>query len=125
MSVRSKPTRQQVQAHEEAYRLFREGRQGDLRIAEGRAVSGGLVGGIRDTLSHLSIRTRMISTFAILILAMVISGLYNYSAMKKADADFKDVATRRLLLNTEINHLQYLMADNQTCWPCSTRCQLA
>jgi len=41
MSVRTKPTREQVQAAEAAYRKFREGRAQGLAIREGNAVSTG------------------------------------------------------------------------------------
>ncbi len=40
LSVRRKPGREAVEAHEKVYRLFREKRQGSLKILHGQAVSG-------------------------------------------------------------------------------------
>lgn len=113
MSVRSKPSREQIEAHEAAYRLFREGKQGDLSILEGKAVSGGLLARIKRSFSHMTIRNRMISVFAILFAAMMVSGIFNYFAVRKTTEQFQDVAVRRLLLNSEINRLQFFMADNR------------
>src|SRR5574343_1868900 len=54
MSVRRKASAQQIQAAEEAYRLFREKRQGSLRIRHGAAVKGGA-----GLLAGLSLKNRM------------------------------------------------------------------
>ncbi len=113
MSVRSKPTRAQIEAHEAAYRLFREGKQGGLRILEGKAVGGGVLNDFKRSLSHMTIRNRMISVFVIMIAAMVVSGVFNYLSAQKSSDQFQDVATRRMKLNSEVNRLQFLMADNR------------
>ncbi len=113
MSVRSKPTRAQIEAHEAVYRLFREGKQGGLRILEGKAVGSGMYHGFKRSLSHMTIRNRMISVFVIMIAAMVISGIFNYLTVQQTSDQFRDVATRRLLLNSEVNRLQFLLADNR------------
>ena len=59
MSVRRKASAQQVQAAEEAYRLFREKRQGSLQIRHGAVVKGG-----PGLLSGLSLKNRMTAAFA-------------------------------------------------------------
>ena len=51
MSVRRKPTRQQIDAAESAYRLFREKKAGGLSISHGAVVKGG--GGF---LAHMSLK---------------------------------------------------------------------
>lgn len=71
MSVRSKPTRGQVEAHEEVYRLFREGKQGDLHIVEGKAVRGD--GG--RLLSRLKIAGRLTLAIGLLLVVILISTL--------------------------------------------------
>jgi methyl-accepting chemotaxis protein len=58
MSVRSAPSRAQVEATEAAYRLFKEGRQGNLRIREGKAVKGGWRGALA-MFGNMSIRARL------------------------------------------------------------------
>ncbi len=71
MSVRSKPTRAQIEAHEAAYRLFREGRQGNLRIVEGKAVPSGGIRKLLGYFSNLSEKSRLIATFSATLVAFV------------------------------------------------------
>jgi len=58
-SVRTAPSRAQIEATAEIYARFKAGRARGLRIEEGRAVRKGL-GGLLDSLRHLSIRSRLI-----------------------------------------------------------------
>ena len=71
MSVRSKTTRTQIEEHASVYRLFKEGRQGDLRIVEGKAVRGGALSSMLDFFSSMSEKTRIISIFAGVLLIFI------------------------------------------------------
>lgn len=67
MSVRRQPTRQQVEAAENAYCLFREKRAGGLRIRHGAVVKGGV-----GLLAGWSLKQKLFAGFATLLLAMVL-----------------------------------------------------
>ena len=67
MSVRRQPTRQQVEAAESAYLLFREKRAGALRIRHGAVVNGGA-----GLLAAWSLKKKLFAGFATLLLAMVL-----------------------------------------------------
>lgn len=56
MSVRVKPTRDEITQAERAYTAIRTGRAGSMRISGGRVVDTSLLGRLRD-LSNLSLRT--------------------------------------------------------------------
>ena len=71
MSARSKPTRAQIEAHEAAYRLFREGKQGDLRIVEGKAVKKNGIGSALRSLLGKSEKSKIIITFASLMVIFI------------------------------------------------------
>jgi aerotaxis receptor len=58
MSLRSKPTRNQVEAAERIYRQFREGKARGLTVREGRAVRSGLLGWLAS-LGDISIKARV------------------------------------------------------------------
>ncbi|TNC99789.1 MAG: methyl-accepting chemotaxis protein [Gallionellaceae bacterium] len=73
MSVRSKPTRAQVEAHEAAYRLFREGKQGNLRIEEGKAVGGSVLQSLWKPFSRASIKSAIVRMMGVLLLALSLS----------------------------------------------------
>jgi methyl-accepting chemotaxis protein len=68
LSVRNKPTRAQIEAHDEVYRLFRSGKQGHLRIREGVAVNRSRLTAFVEYFTAKSEKSRMIATFVSLVL---------------------------------------------------------
>jgi aerotaxis receptor len=58
MSLRAKPSRQQIEAAEKIYRLFREGRANGLTVKEGRVVQSGVRGWL-NTIMNMSINSRI------------------------------------------------------------------
>lgn len=67
MSVRRQPTRQQIEAAESAYRLFRESRAGGLRIRHGAVVNGG-----PGFFAGWSMRQKLFGGFSALLLACLL-----------------------------------------------------
>ncbi len=114
MSVRSKPTRVAIEAHEAAYRLFREGKQGNLRIVEGKAVQSGDLARLLGYVTNLSEKARMMGIFALLVLALIINNVIGYYSSQQAADKLNDIATRRMELNEDIQEMQYLMTDSRT-----------
>ncbi|MEI7536986.1 MAG: methyl-accepting chemotaxis protein [Comamonadaceae bacterium] len=72
LSVRSKPTRAQIEAHEAVYSLFRAGKQGNLVIREGKAVKRTRLTWLVRYFSARSEKSRMIATFASLVLIFTV-----------------------------------------------------
>ena len=73
MSARSKPSRELIEAHAAAYRLFKEKRQGSLHIKEGKAVKDSALQKL-NILSRISIRARLLSLIAFLSLLLLLVG---------------------------------------------------
>ena len=108
MSVRRKPSAEQVQAADQAYRLFREKRAGNLRIQHGAVVKGrsGLLAG-------LSLKVRMMAGFGVMLLALIavaILGLWGMAAMEER---VEDLYARRFVPLQELAVIGKLMADNR------------
>ena len=83
MSLRRKPSRANVDAHEAAYRLFREGKASGLAIDNGRAVSTGLFGKAGRAIGNMSLSRKLILSCAGLfvgVMAGVAVVLGNYTA---------------------------------------------
>ncbi|MFA6441652.1 MAG: methyl-accepting chemotaxis protein [Sterolibacterium sp.] len=72
MSVRKMPTRNQVDAAEQAYRLFREKRQGNLKVEFGSAVADSLARKL-NFFRTMSIKGRL--TFVIAMLSLLLIGI--------------------------------------------------
>ena len=68
ISLRTRPTREQVERAEHVYRLMREGKAAHLRVREGRIMRRGLLG-VFDTLACLDLRNRTRIALATLVLA--------------------------------------------------------
>ncbi|MDD2720977.1 MAG: methyl-accepting chemotaxis protein [Gallionella sp.] len=112
MSVRSKPSRAVIEAHEAAYRLFREGKQGNLRIVEGKAVKAGTLQNIIGKFHNMSERARLIGVLAMMIGALAISGVLTYLSLKDVESSMADIAVRRMDISNKIADIRYLTADN-------------
>jgi methyl-accepting chemotaxis protein-1 (serine sensor receptor) len=88
MSVRSKPSRAQVEAAGAAYRMFREGRAGKLKIRDGKVVNPS-IWCIRNICSFkaLTIKSRLMMVIAIMaVLLLTIGGLGLFGMGKTKDA---------------------------------------
>ncbi len=114
MSVRSKPTRVQIEAHEAAYRLFREGQQGNLRIVEGKAVKAGLLSALTGRFANANEKTRLIFSLGLLAAALALNSFLGHYSLTDIEKKMEDISTRRMALNRDIQALQYLMADNRS-----------
>ncbi len=110
MSVRRKPSVQQVQAAEEAYRLFREKRAGGLKIVHGAVVKGS--GG--SLLGNLSLKARMMAGFGVMLAAMLIVALLGIWGMSRTNDEVNGLYERRVIPLQEIAIVGKLMADNRT-----------
>ncbi|WP_194270092.1 methyl-accepting chemotaxis protein [Candidatus Methylospira mobilis] len=64
LSVRHKPSQEQIDTHTAVYRAFKEGRQGHLRIHEGKAVKPRLLENFR-WIKRISIKARVVLLVAI------------------------------------------------------------
>ena len=86
LSVRSKPTREQVKAAEALYREMREGRA-KIKIKAGDVVPLTLIGRLKQRLRFIAVRTRilmMISFFGVIIACLGIAGLLGFNQSNEA-----------------------------------------
>jgi len=78
LSVRTKPTRQVIDAHSAVYRRFKESKQGNLRIVAGKAVNRTRASTILNFFSGMNERSRIVTAFGIfqlIFIAVLISAL--------------------------------------------------
>ncbi|SFU31421.1 methyl-accepting chemotaxis sensory transducer with Pas/Pac sensor [Nitrosomonas eutropha] len=69
MSVRSKPSREQIQATEILYRQMREGTT-KVRIVAGNVIADNWLGALHEKFHHLSLKTRIIGVCTVPLLVM-------------------------------------------------------
>jgi len=111
MSVRSKPSREQINAADAAYRLFREGRAGNLKIQDGKVVSASFLDKI-NPLKNLTIKARLINVISLLSLLMLVIGGIGLHGMSKANDGLSTVYQDRTVPMNQICMIKELMMSN-------------
>ncbi len=112
MSVRSKPSREQIITADNAYRLFREGKAGNLKIRDGKIVSSFLVRKL-NPFKNATIKSRLINMIGLLSLLMVIVGGLGLHGMTKANEGLRTVYQDRTVPMSRISTIKELMLINQ------------
>ena len=109
MSVRRKPTRQQVDAAESAYRLFREKKAGGLRILHGAVVKGG-----DGFFGNLALKSKLMAGFGALLVALVLIAGVGLWGMGQTNDSNSRLYNYRLQPIQALASIGKLMADNRS-----------
>jgi len=109
MSVRRKPARQQIEAADSAYRLFREKKSGALQIRHGAVVKGG-----DGLLAGLSLKSKLLAGFgALLSMLALIAGLGIWGMGQTNDV-VGNLYRQRMQPLEALTSIGQLMADNRS-----------
>ncbi len=109
LSVRRKPPREAVAAHEAVYRSFREKQQGSLKIRYGQAVKGD--GGFFNKLNLAGRMGVILGGLGLIVVAMLVYALVAMSSINQKTVDLYE---QRFDPTRIIGRIGKLMADNQT-----------
>ena len=109
MSVRRKPTHQQVEAAESAYRLFREKKAGGLRIAHGAIVKGG-----DGPMAGMSLKSKLMAGFGAVLIAMAAVAGLGLWGMGQTNQSVDKVYKEGMLPTQALASIGKLMADNRS-----------
>jgi methyl-accepting chemotaxis protein len=90
MSVRSKPAQAQIEAASRAYRLFSEGKAGNLRIQDGKVVKSTFFSKL-NLFKNFTVRSRLATVIAILSALMLVIGGMGLLGMSKANDGLRTV----------------------------------
>jgi len=112
MSVRSKPSLEQVNVADAAYRLFKEGKAGNLKIRDGKVVKVTLLDKL-NPFRNSTIKTRLINVIALLSVLLVIIGGMGLHGMSKANEGLRSVYENRTVPMGQICLIKELMLTNQ------------
>jgi methyl-accepting chemotaxis protein len=112
MSVRTKPSRAQIEAADGAYRLFREGRAGNLKIQDGKVVKSTLWSKL-NMFKNISIKSRLTFVVSMLSLLLVVIGSMGLIGMSKANEGLRTVYEDRTVALGQIDQIESLILDNR------------
>ncbi len=114
LSARRKPTRQQVEAATEAYRMFKSGNAKGLRIVDGKVIENSLFYKLKTRVLNFKVSQRLTGIIALAVSVTVVQaslGLYNLSIANKS---LNDVYENRMLPVEDLGKISNLMLDNRT-----------
>ena len=112
MSVRTKPSQDQVNAADSAYRLFKEGKAGNLKIRDGNIVKSTFSEKL-NPLKNPTIKSRLIIVVGLLSVLMMIIGGMGLRGMDKANEGLRTVYEDRTVPMNQICSIKELMLTNQ------------
>ncbi|CAO3350702.1 methyl-accepting chemotaxis protein [Azospirillum melinis] len=110
ISIRTKPSRDQVAATERLYSDIREGRARHLTVRDGQAVGRGAGAGFRRWMATVTGRLTLI--FAFMILSMLAVGGVTLRGMSDSNASLKMVYEHRTVPAVQIGEILDHMRDN-------------
>ncbi|TAK61042.1 methyl-accepting chemotaxis protein [Methylobacter sp.] len=112
MSVRSKPSFEQINAADAAYRLFKEGKAGNLKIQDGKVVKSTFPGKL-NPFKSLTIKSRLINVIGMLSALMIIIGGMGLHGMSKANEGLRTVYEDRTMPMDQISTIKELLLTNR------------
>ena len=112
MSVRSKPGVEQIRAASAAYKLFRDGNAGNLKIRDGKVVKSSLLGKLQ-LFKNLSIKSRLAFVIGLLCILMLVIGGMGLLGMSKANEGLRTVYEDRTIPMAQIASIQKLLLTNR------------
>lgn len=111
-SVRTAPSRQQIEATAKVYALFKEGRSGGLRIKQGQAVRIGIIGKL-TRLKALDIKGRLNAVVAMLCLFIVGVGVLGLNGMVASNRGLQTTYDDRVVPLGQLDTIIRLMNRNR------------
>jgi len=111
MSVRSKPDYAQVKAADDAYRLFRAGKAGRLKIQDGKIVRSSLLESLK-LFKNITIKTRLICIISLLSLLLFTIGGMGLLGMDRAKESLQTVYEYRTIPMNQISSILRLQMSN-------------
>jgi len=111
MSVRSKPGYAQVKAADDAYRLFRTGKAGRLKIQDGKIVRSSLLEPLK-LFKNISIQSRLICIISLLSLLLFTIGGMGLLGMNRAKESLQTVYEDRTIPMNQISSILRLQMSN-------------
>ncbi|MFZ5484937.1 MAG: methyl-accepting chemotaxis protein [Pseudomonadota bacterium] len=114
LSIRFKPSRAEIDAAEQAYRLFREGKAQGLGVENGQIIHTNFIARTYKMFNNASIRSRLIGTLLFLIALMLILGTIGLVNLKSANSAMETIYEEGALSQRMASRIRNLVAENRS-----------
>jgi methyl-accepting chemotaxis protein len=112
LSIRSRPSREEVAFAEQLYKDIREGRAKNIRVHEGRVLHTGLRG-MLESLQNISLRARLIGAIVMMIAFLAALGGIGVFGMAQTSAVVEAVYSQGIGPIRMANRIRYALADDR------------
>ncbi len=112
MSVRTRPSQQQIATASEAYQKFRQGNAGGIKIKDGKIVKKTLLGRF-PSIENIGIKARLLMVIAIMSTLLLVVGGMGLTGMSKTSEGLRSVHDDRMLPSSQIYQIQKLLLQNR------------
>ena len=112
LSVRNKPNREHIKEVSAGYKLFSEGKAGNLKIRDGKIVKSTLFRKI-NMFKDLNIKSRLTTVIAIMSILLLVIGGMGLFGMGKSNDGLRSVYEDRTLPMKQIAAIQKLLLTNR------------
>ncbi|MEQ1637497.1 MAG: Tar ligand binding domain-containing protein, partial [Methylococcales bacterium] len=113
-SLRSKPTRQQIETAEKAYRLFKVGKAQGLKINQGNVVNNNLIWRARTMFQKLNVGARLNGLIGLGLLVAITLGALGLVGMGQSQDSLRTVYADRMVPLRDLGLINELMVENRT-----------
>jgi len=112
MSLRSKPTREQVEYAEKVYKAIREGTARGITVQQGRILRTGVMG-MWDKVRHPSAAMRMATIIAMLLVMAVGLGVMGLMGMSRSNESLRTLYDDRMVALDQVALIDRLIMRNR------------
>jgi len=112
MSVRTAPSRSVIDQVDRAYRMFREGKAGNLRIQDGQVVKNNVFAKL-NKFKHMSVKNRLMSMVGLVSVLLLLIGGMGLLGMSKANEGLRTVYEDRTVALKQITDMARAIMRNR------------
>ncbi|NOT66725.1 MAG: PAS domain S-box protein [Methylophilaceae bacterium] len=116
LSVRRKPARQQIEAAEAAYRLFRENKADSLVISNGKVERNNFMFKLKNSLLDIAVGKRLLSLIGLSILIAAILGGLGIYGLSSSKNSLRTVYEDRMIPVEQLGKISNLILESRTLW---------
>ena len=112
LSVRTKPRREQIDEADNAYRLFKEGKAGNLKIRNGKVIKHTVLTKL-NPFKELTLKSRLVYVIGMLSALMILIGGMGLHGMQDTTRSLRTVYEDRTVPMAQIAAIQKLILTNR------------
>jgi len=113
MSVRTKPTRQQVDETARMYKLFKDGNAKGLAIRDGQVVETSFIARVKHSVSNVTMKKRIFTVIGTAATFMIIIALVALKALDSNAKSFDSLYENRVIALGQLSNIQRMLLTNR------------